>query len=730
MADDCVFFASCARGFEDLLQKECERLELTGIRVGNGGVHFTGNPLQGYRLCLWSRVASRVLLRLDHFEVRDDDQLYRCIRQIDWAAHLDCGDSFAVDCFTKHASINNSHFATLRVKDAIVDQFRERDGRRPDVVRDRPAVRINVYLGREDCQVYLDFSGEALHQRGYRRQAGSAPLRETLAAAILYRARWPGFHADGQPFFDPMCGSGTLLIEAAMMAADMAPGLLRDYFGFFGWKQFDPATWQSLREAAESGLAGRIESLPAIAGCDHSGKVLAIARQNIQAAGFGKQIHVQQADSTQHIDGVPAGNGLLVTNPPYGKRLGQTHQLRSLYLRFGKNLKQTFRGWTAAIFTSDETLAKSVGLRAFHKNTLMNGAIKCVLYQYRVHASATRRAGAQGTQRWSGEATGNSPDGEAAVAEQAQMFVNRLKKNARHLKKWARKHAIQCYRVYDADIPQYAVAIDRYDDWVHVQEYAAPKTVNQHRAFQRLNDVIDVVAEILEVDASQVVLKVRERQSGKSQYRKQDNKNRWLTVTESSLRFRINLYDYLDTGLFLDHRQTRRMIFDMAKGKHFLNLFAYTGSVSVYAAAGGAKSTTTVDMSNTYLQWAQENFRLNRLSGRQHRFLRHDCTQWVWDAERAGNQYDLIFLDPPTFSNSSKMQQAFDINRDHSALLERTMRLLSDDGRLVFSTNSKKFRLADTVQEAWQVKEITAATTTEDFRRKPQHRCWILQKPR
>jgi 23S rRNA (guanine2445-N2)-methyltransferase / 23S rRNA (guanine2069-N7)-methyltransferase len=319
------------------------------------------------------------------------------------------------------------------------------------------------------------------------------------------------------------------------------------------------------------------------------------------------------------------------------------------------------------------------------------------------------------------------------VSEHALMFINRLKKNYKHLKKWARKNDISCYRVYDADIPQYAVAIDKYEDWIYVQEYQAPKTVDKNKAFQRINDVIDVVADILETKQEYVVLKVRKKQEGSSQYQKQDQKQRKITVHENGLKFLINVYDYIDTGLFLDHRLTRQLIKQLANKRSFLNLFAYTGSVTVYAAAGGARTTTTVDMSNTYLNWAQENLSINGYSGNvytqnRHKFIREDCLQWIEQAINEKQKYQLIFIDPPTFSNSKKMSTSLDINRDHVALLSGCLALLADDGQIIFSTNARNFKLDNSLNEICYVKEITAKTTTEDFRRKPQHRCWCLAK--
>lgn len=721
------FFASCSKGVEDILYKELEQLHLPGLKIANGGVHFEGELSGAYKACLWSRVASRILLKLLDFTAENEDHLYAAIQTIDWSEHMFVDGSFAIDCFSSHTQITNSHFATLRIKDAVVDQFKEKTGDRPDVVRDQPDIRINVYLGKSDCLAYLDLSGDALHRRGYRQTTGAAPLRETLAAAMLYRAKWKDFAVEGKPLLDPMCGSGTLLIEAAMIAADMAPGLLRSYYGFFRWKQFDKTMWDAIHRQAGEGLEKRIAQLPTIIGCDYSREILTVAEKNIYAAGFESVIKLELMDTTQNLPEINAKTGLIISNPPYGKRIGQIQQLRTLYLRLGKKLKQAYPGWTAAIFTSEGVLAKSIGLRAFHKNTLFNGAIKCTLYQYRINApkeNAGDVATCKSANKADQPASQNSPI--QGNDEHAEMFVNRLRKNYKHLKKWARKNSVSCYRVYDADIPQYAVAIDIYENHVHIQEYEAPRTVDPSKAFKRLNDVVDVVADILDTDQDKVILKVRKKQSGNEQYSKQDSKGRKITVIESGLRFRLNLYDYLDTGLFLDHRNTRRIIRNLAKGKTFLNLFAYTGSASVYAASGGAKSTTTVDMSNTYIQWSEENMKINGFSGRAHRFIREDCMQWVWDAKRAGEAFDLIFLDPPTFSNSAKMQDAFDVNRDHAQLIQRVMRLLKPEGQLVFSTNARKFKLAQSLSEMFAVREITAVTTTEDFRRKPQHKCWCL----
>jgi 23S rRNA (guanine2445-N2)-methyltransferase / 23S rRNA (guanine2069-N7)-methyltransferase len=731
------FFATCAKGVEDLLQNELEKFNAPDIKIHTGGVSFGGDIEHAYKACLWSRVASRILLQLKEFTISSDDDLYNEIISIDWSQHFSQNNTLAIDCFSSHSNVTNSHYATLRVKDAIVDQFMQNTEHRPSISKENPDIRINVYLSDKQCLVYFDLSGEALHKRGYRQMAGSAPLRETLAAAMLYRAKWNTFYEKGQPFYDPMCGSGTLLIEAAMMAANIAPGLLRERFGFNGWKQFDQQQWDNIYNDAVDKKQKAMQSLPVICGTDNSEELVEIARRNIKAAGLSSVIKVSVQDATVNLLPPTEEPGLIVTNPPYGKRIGQVQLLRTLYHRFGVQLKSSFNGWTAVIITSEPELAQSLGLRAFRKNALFNGAIKSTLYQYRINSLIKSVSTEQALNTQAAESgPANIPEARVVAnkgAEHALMFINRLKKNYKHLKKWARKNNISCYRVYDADIPQYAVAIDIYEQWVYVQEYQAPKTVDKNRAFQRINDVIDVVADILETKQEYVVLKVRKKQEGLAQYQKQDKKDYKITVKENDLKFIINIYDYIDTGLFLDHRNTRQLIKKLANKRDFLNLFAYTGSATVYAAAGGAKTTTTVDMSNTYLNWAQENLAINGYSGNvyaesRHKFIREDCLEWLKQAIAENKKYQLIFVDPPTFSNSKKMSTSLDINRDHAALLSGCLALLTEDGQIIFSTNARSFKLDSSLNEICYVKEITAMTTTEDFRRKPAHRCWCLAR--
>jgi len=714
VSQNLTLFATCPKGVEDLLAEECRQQHLTSVSTTHGGVFCQGDLEKAYRLCLWSRVASRVLLKLHEFPVSSHDDLYQGVQTIDWSSHLNSSGSFAIDVHTTHQEINNSHFATLKTKDAIADQFTQKYNHRPDVKRDRPDVRINAYIDKHNCILYLDLSGEPLHRRGYRQQAGAAPLKENLAAAILLRARWPQLALENRPLIDPLCGSATLLVEAAYMAAGMAPGLLRSYFGFINWKQHKPEIWNQLLDEARESIDR--DKVPVLIGIEKSYKVAEIARENIQAAGLEKLIDIKQADSVDVVRNLPDTAGLIVTNPPYGKRIGESKQLKSLYLDLGRDVKTRFPGWNVALFTASHELAKYFGLRAHHKNTLYNGPLKCTLYQYRIREIKSTMSGP------------DVADKEAASGNDAEMFANRLLKNIKHLSKWVRKDNISCYRVYDADIPQYAIAVDIYENWVHVQEYEPPKTVDAVQAFIRLNDAVDIISTILETDKRKIVLKTRKKQSGTDQYTRLDETWDSLIAKEYGLKFKINLKDYLDTGLFLDHRLTRKLISRISTNKSFLNLFAYTGTATVYAAAGGASSSTTVDMSNTYLAWAQDNLKLNSLAGTQHEFIREDCIKWLFDAKKKARRYQLIFLDPPTFSNSKRMDHTLDIKRDHVELIKNAMELLDDGGMLIFSCNAHGFKLDQKHLEEYSIRDITRMTTSEDFRRKQAHVCWCLAR--
>ncbi len=695
-------FASTARGLEELLKSELEALGASGLQVVQGGVHYQGDDRLLYQSLMWSRLASRILLPLSECAVYSDLDLYLGAQAIDWTAMFDSDKTFAVHFSGTNEAIRNSQFGALKVKDAIVDSFTRKNLSRPNVDREQPDIRINVWLNKDKASIALDLSGEGLHQRGYREQAGQAPLKENLAAAIVMRSGWQPNTA----LLDPMCGSGTLLIEAALIASDRAPGLQRRHWGFSGWKNHDEALWRDIsREAQQRASRGLQETHAHFFGYDNDSRILKSAQANARRAGITPLMTFAVQDVAQLSNPLPQGpTGTVLSNPPYGERLANEPALVALHSQLGRMMKTHFAGWNLSLFSASPELLSCLQLRADRQFKAKNGPLDCVQKNYQLATSQVA-----------------IPDGE--IAEE---YANRLRKNLKKLNKWARQEGVDCYRLYDADLPNYNVAVDRYGEWVVVQEYAPPKTIDANKARQRLFDVIAATLSVLELPTNRLVLKTRERQKGNNQYQKLAEKGEFFMVSEYTARLWVNLTDYLDTGLFPDHRIARKMLGQMSNGKDFLNLFAYTGSASVHAGLGGARSTTTVDMSRTYLEWAERNMRLNGLTGRQHRLLQADCLSWLRDSNE---QFDLIFVDPPTFSNSKRMEESFDIQRDHLDLIKNLKRLLRKGGTIMFSNNKRGFKMDhEGLQDlALLAQDITTKTQSQDFIRNRQiHNCWLI----
>lgn len=726
-------FATTPKAMEDILANELKLLGAENVKTKMAGVTFQGDLEMAYRACLWSRTANRILLPLSSFEVDSKQALYDAVKKINWFDHFKPDDTFAVSFSAKNSpAINNSHFGSLVVKDAIVDQMRAKFHKRPNIELNRPTIKINVYLNTTSAQLSLDLSGESLHKRGYREANVQAPIKENLAAAMLLRSGWTEIAKKGGSLIDPMCGSGTLLLEAGMIAADYAPGLLRNYFGFIGWKQHDKECWQILLNEAEQRKQTGLKKMPSIAGFDQSRRTVATAIKHIENAGFQYNIHVEKREISEAKPADSWQPGLLICNPPYGERLGDENLISSLYLQFGETLKSNFQRWKASIIISNPEMGFRLGIRSEKPITLFNGALECKLLRLNIEEKSFFIPKAKSQQEHITQISeANSLDTDDD--NRAEMFANRLKKNLKKMTKWAKQKNICCYRLYDADLPEYAVAIDVYYGdklRVNVQEYEAPKTIAPHKANQRLAGLLVEIPDVLKIDKSQVYLKIRRKQKSTDQYEKLDNKANFHVIEEGSCQFLVNFEDYLDTGIFLDHRTIRLKIGKEAKDKTFLNLFAYTGTATIHAALGGAKSTTTIDMSNTYLDWAKKNFELNKLTGK-HQIVRADCSKWLAEKAKEENKtfYDLIFLDPPTFSNSKRMDNVFDLQKDHIALINNSLKILSPTGVLYFSTNFRQFKLDKSSLSEVIVEDISASTIPEDFSRSPKiHYCWKIQK--
>ena len=695
-------FVSSPRGLEYLLEEELRSLGLKVARVSPQGVYGEGDLTTVYQLCLWSRLANRVQVILFSGDASNQKALYQRCYDYPWETVFSADKTLAIEFHGESPEIRNTLFGAQVVKDGIVDQCRNAQGIRPVIERNGPQIRIHAYLKHDTITVSFDVSGYSLHQRGYRLEAGIAPLKENIAAAMLTRAKWHELAVSNFALLDPCCGAGTLVIEAAMMAANMAPGLIRNDQSLHHWAAHQPLLWEKTRALAIDAVKPITLSLQ---GSDNDPELIELAHANARRAGVTDLI---EFNAKELRDCKPAiEQGLLICNPPYGERLGDASALMPLYQQLGQVLHEHFQGWHAGILTSNPLLAKATGLRAKKQYTLFNGALECKLYCMVIDA---------GNQLKDPKSTRVSPA--------AEMLVNRLQKNHAHLQKWAKRHQISAYRVYDADLPEYAYAIDIYNDHVVLQEYAAPAIIATHKVERRSLDVHQVVPMVLNIPPENLVIKKRKQQKGTQQYQKMDQMGRTLTVTEGQAKFGVNLYDYLDTGLFLDHRLLRLKFAQLPADTRFLNCFCYTATASVHAALAGAL-TTNIDLSNTYLNWAEDNFRLNNINLSKHQFVQYDCLTWL---KMTKDRFDVIFLDPPSFSNSKRMTDTLDIQRDHVMMIHAAMRLLAPGGSLYFSTNLRHFKLAPELNTDYKVQDISADTIDIDFKRNQRiHQCFIIE---
>ena len=722
MKNHHYFFAAVPKNMESLLVNELISLGASEVKETRAGASFEGPMELAYRVCLWSRLANRVLFPITQFPADTPEALYEGIRSISWEEHLKNSGTLAVDFHASRSAITHTKYGALKVKDGIVDYFRDKTGTRPSVDLNTPDIRINVFTLNNEARVSLDLSGESLHRRGYRIEKALAPLKENLAAAILIEAGWPKMADVGGAIIDPMCGSGTLLIEAALIAADSAPGLLRPYYGFLKWEQHQPEVWEALIDEAEEREREGFGRMPPIIGYDADVNAIQSALRNVTRAGMTGMIHLEKRELAECVPSkkMTSRPGILIVNPPYGKRVGEIRGLKPLYSALGHQLKTHFQGWKAGVVTGNPDLGKAMGIRAKEKRVFFNGPIRCELLEFDI------------LPKWYVEKEHALFDSTPRlritpqVIPLAEPFANRIKKNRRKLKSWLKKEEIAAFRIYDQDLPDFAVAVDIYDERVHVQEYQAPRTVDPQMAKKRLQALLDALPVVLDMSPNQIFIKKRQKQKGAFQYEKQASEQKFYQVSEYGCRFLVNLTDYLDTGLFLNHRLIRNMIKEPAQGKRFLNLFSYTGAASVYAAKGRAKSTTSVDLSRVYLDWAKRNMALNGFSTQKHQFIAADCLEWVKSEK---NTYDLILLDPPTFSNSKKMKRSFDVQRDHVSLIQEVTRLLTPNGLLIFSTNFRKFKLDQKALSDLHMEDWTTRTIPPDFQRRTHiHHCWRITR--
>ncbi len=727
-----TFFITCAQGLAPYVVEELSALSIQS-EIDATGVRFEGGLKEAYQALLWTRCGSRVLMQLKTGKMKDLDDLYHQLSGFPWSTHMSDQQTFVIHVTTKRAQHIHTQYASQRVKDAIVDYFDMTTGGRPSVDKEMPNFRFYVHILGNDYTLYIDLSGEPLHKRGFRTEQGVAPIKENLAAALLYRSKWPEKAKAQQDFIDPLCGAGTILIEAALMARDIAPGLFRRSFGFEKWRLHDAHLWSECVKIAKFRAdQGENRYQGKLYGIERNARMIGITKANADRAGVLKnmQFSHQLFQNFKKPEGL-SKEGLIVTNPPYGERLGEKEELVSTYVELGDWLRN-YEGFDAGIITSEISLGKQMGIRAKKVNKFYNGPLECVYLQFVISSEFF-------VDRKAAEERKEKKDYTELMAEGGEDFLNRLTKNRKKWEKWAKQNNIMCYRLYDADLPEFNVAIDRYGDSLVIYEYKAPKTIDPEKAAARLNKVKQIVPIVFnELKKNEIHLKVRERQKGQNQYEKENDARDLFTVSENGAKFYVNLVDYLDTGLFLDHRNVRKLIFEEAKQKRFLNLFAYTGTASVFAALGGAKEVATVDMSKTYLRWAERNFELNGLASKSYEFIQKDVLEWLKNQanyvatlplmKKREVRYDLIFMDPPSFSNSKRMEDVLDIQRDHARLIEDAMMLLTKEGSLIFSTNLRSFKLDESLLEQYAIKDISKQTLPEDFLRDPKIRqCFIIK---
>ncbi|WP_201527562.1 bifunctional 23S rRNA (guanine(2069)-N(7))-methyltransferase RlmK/23S rRNA (guanine(2445)-N(2))-methyltransferase RlmL [Psychrobacter frigidicola] len=740
---------TCADGLESPLQTELTSFGITSEIKSTGRLTVTGTLRDLYTICLWSRVASRVLMLIKRKNINAEydvaEQLYGLAKSVNWTEQFNLEQTFAIRLSVDKRVAVSQQFAMLRIKDAIADTFNEVYDSRPNVDSKNPDFAIFATVNDKQAELYLDLSGTSLHRRGYRVAMTEAPLKENLAAALLYTAGWHKQNEMGDaPYYnaliDPMCGSGTFIIEALLMHCDYAVGIDKaaNQFGFYQWQHHDETLWLTMIDDAQTRFREALDiaceqpdTLPLILGFDADSGAILATEKNLIAAGLQDLLPLIDLE-TRALDQLSntlrpmvkdgrLSNPLIITNPPYGERLGDEEMIKPLYQAIGLILQDSFAGSgidpMLGILAANVEQVDTLPIKDPKTLRCHNGAITVYFRHGHLIAGQVGHLMSRFEKR-------------EIESEEGQDFINRLQKNLARLKKQAAKENVSNLRVYNADLPDFKVAIDLYGDYVHVQEYAPPKTIPPETAKKRFNLALMGIREVFGINREQIFIKTRARQSGNEQYSKQGNtekRGKFYVAREDDAYFYVNFTDYLDTGLFIDHRNMRARIKANSRGKAVLNLFAYTCTASVHAALAGAKNVTSVDLSQNYLDWGKQNFVLNGLdvSRSKYEFVAADIFEWIKDNTE---QYDIIFIDPPTFSNSKKFQGTFDVQRDHAALINRAMNRLTADGVLYFSNNFTRFELDEQLTERYDIIDITSKTIGFDFDvKKPIHQSFEIR---
>lgn len=741
-----TLIATTAFGLERLVVRELERLGYTPKVLRAGRVAFAGDYRAICKANLHLRTAERVVVALGNFKADDFGLLFDGTKALPWQEWIPPDGAFPVSGRSHKSQLSSVPACQRIVNKAIAEALLAGHGV-SSLPESGTTYAVEVELFENQASLLLDTTGVGLHKRGYRTLMAEGQIRETLAAAMVDLSVW---NRD-RPLIDPFCGTGTIAIEAAMIGRQMAPGLQRR-FAAEEWGTIPQSMWQECREEARAQILPPLEQR--IVATDLNPESLNLARHHAERAGVAEDIHFQQrafedlTSSRQY--------GCVICNPPYGLRVGTEAETTALYLKIPAVLRK-LPTWSHYVLTARDDFERLIGQPATRRRKLYNGRIECTYYQFLGPKPPSLTAGRRRDDQPAGEnppepapsqgafdAPPPSPPIAAAPARQpkpipqpvfgglreeaerqAREFSNRLANRARHLRRWPTKRGITCYRLYDRDVPDVPLVVDRLEDALHIAEYRRPhdRTPAQHADW--LDLMVSTAAKALEVQRNRVFLKRRETQSGASQYGRFSDQGVTLEAHEGGLKFLLNLSDYLDTGLFLDHRITRGKVRDEADGTRFLNLFGYTGAFTVYAAAGGAAATTTVDLSPNYIGWAQKNMELNGLTGRQHRFVARDAREFLASLPEMP-QFDLAVVDPPTFSNSKRVEDDWDVQHHYGDLLESLARRMSPGGVVYFSNNFRRFKFDESAVASYTSREISKQTVPEDFRNERIHRCWRL----
>lgn len=772
------FFISCQIGFEEMVKQELLHIlaaknllsdplndplplnwDLTSakqqelftqlsqeydIQIKVGGVSAKLELYQVYQFILWSRISAHVLLVLNNFYIGNDFDLYQGVYATNWEQLLHPGFEFKVNFNGTNAELKNSQYSALRVKDALVDYYTNHKLERPNVNTEDPDIVIDARLHRDHVQLSLDLTG-TMHKR-YRSRAGFAPMRETLAANLILRSGWD----KKSIVYNPMCGSGVLAIEAALIALNIAPGLFCEQHHLDYWQGHSLELWVTIMRQAKN---SRLEKPDfKVYASDNDKAVLIIAQQNSERVGVESVIDFTYSDFNKLSRKENTPTGLVIINPPYGVRLANERELYNTYYAIGHLAKQLFPGWIMGVISSSQKLLDCISLATHKRWNIKNSNLDCQFRTYTIRGGLITNSPARDTETNQTNTANATPEQaetpnisvEASLLdEKVQSLYNRLVKNTKRLNNYLKRNKVQNYRLYDADIPEYNIAVDIYTNqdnqqqYYLVQEYAANKNIPTHKAVKRGLQALAVVQKFATDQAKvyipQVIDKLRQRQRGDAQYTRIAEQALEFYIEEYGCKFKVNLTDYIDTGIFLDNRDLRFYLRSLVQAKktRFLNLFSYTATATVHVIKAQAHSTISVDMSNNYCTWSAHHLKINGANPSQHKIIQADVLAWLDTAQdKLANSFDLVFCDPPTFSNSKRMEGTFDVQRDHLELIKKINTLLSSQGKLVFCNNRRGFKLDYDGLAALGLKaqDITQKTMPADFANSKIHQAWLITR--